>query len=213
MQKTRQQILDVINHKKQATVNEIVEELQHLRGDQITAVTVRHHLNLLQKENYITCPEIRHKNRPGRPQHVYILTEKAHNHLPSNYKMLTTHIIEEVRKSLPPQQVNVIFEGIADEMAQTAQIPNLPIEERFGLVIEYLNDIGYDATWEKQDDGYMLYTSNCPYHDIAQHDETLCHMDHRLIASLVGITPRSTSRISQGESVCSYFFPVETGIK
>lgn len=209
MQKTRQQILDVLNHKKQATVQEIVDALQQMRGDKITAVTVRHHLTLLQKENLIVCPEIRHHNKPGRPQHVYALTDKAQSHLPENYKMLTSHLIEQISRTLPPEHINVMFEDMAETMAQSANIPQIPLPQRLELVVEYLNYNGYDATWKQVDEGYMLYTTNCPYHNIAQGNEMLCHMDTKLMASLVGIVPRCTSRISTGCAQCAYLFPTD----
>lgn len=207
MQKTRQQILEILNHRRQATVQEIVQELHQRRNDEITAVTVRHHLNLLQKQNLITSPEIRHKRKPGRPQHVYMLTEKAHEHFPTNYQQLTSGIIKQLQKQLPQNQVNVIFEGIADDIAASAQIPDLPMPQRLELVVEYLNSHGYDAEWERSEEGYVLHTRNCPYHDIAHEDDTLCQMDLRLVASLMNVVPRRLSLVSCGQATCSYLFP------
>ena len=58
MQETRQYILDILRVKKQVTVDELVGELEKRRGVSITAVTVRHHLNELLKEQLITTAEI-----------------------------------------------------------------------------------------------------------------------------------------------------------
>ncbi len=208
MQKTRQQILEVLNQIGQATVQEIVTELHSKHNTQITAVTVRHHLNLLQKQNLVTTPAMRHRNKPGRPEHVYTLTPRAHEYFPSNYQRLTTGLIHQLKSNLAPSQVNVIFEGIADDMAAEAHIPDAPLPDRIELVVEYLNEHGYEANWEKTDDGYVLHTTNCPYHDIAQADDTLCEMDMRLITQLVGVVPRRLSLVSCGEATCSYLFPV-----
>ncbi len=210
MQKTRQQILDVLNHLGKATVQQIVDELQRLRGDDITPVTVRHHLNLLQRDSLIHCPGMQHSNRPGRPKHVYELTIKAHDHLPTNYQHLTGSLLSRMREHLPPANINVIFEGVAVSMAAEACIPDTSLEDKFDIVVEYLSEHGYDAEWEVSEEGYMLHTSNCPYHDIAQHDETLCNMDMRLIASLVGVVPRRISLVAKGDATCSYLFPLDT---
>jgi DeoR family suf operon transcriptional repressor len=207
MQKTRQQILDVLNHLGRATVHEISKELQQMRGDNITPVTVRHHLNLLQKENLITCPEIKHRNKPGRPQHVYELTGKAHDHLPTNYEQLAENLLFELRRHLPKSNVNVILEGVADDMSMAAGIPDTDIENKLDLVVNYLSQHGYDASWEEREFDYILHTSNCPYHHISQHDESLCQMDMRLISNLVGKVPRRTALVANGDSTCSYAFP------
>ncbi|MEO0562380.1 MAG: hypothetical protein AAF125_09705 [Chloroflexota bacterium] len=207
MQKTRQQIIDVLNHLGKATVQEIVDELHHIRGDQITPVTVRHHLNLLQKENLICCPEHKHRSKPGRPQHIYKLTDKAHDHLPTNYQNLTENLLLELRKRLPPAEVNVIIEGVADDMAAVADINTTSAEERMDMVVEYLDQQGYDASWETTDNAFVLHTSNCPYHEVAQHDDALCKMDMRLITRLVGVVPRRTALVAEGCATCSYEFP------
>ena len=62
--------------KDENICRKIVEELQKRRGN-ITAVTVRHHLTRLQEEQLITAPQLRHRSAPGRPQHVYMITEEA----------------------------------------------------------------------------------------------------------------------------------------
>ena len=90
MQQTRRHILDILKAQGEATVDEIVEALQTRRGKQITAVTVRHHLTRLQEENLITAPQMRHRSTPGRPQHVYSLTQKAVAQFPNNYQQLAS---------------------------------------------------------------------------------------------------------------------------
>jgi predicted ArsR family transcriptional regulator len=206
MQDTRRHILDILKDHGEATVDDIVDELQKRRGN-ITAVTVRHHLAKLQDERLITTPEFRHRTAPGRPQHIYKLTEEAKDHFPNNYQPLATQLIEQLREHLPPKQVNVILEGVADQMAIDAGIPDVPLLERLDRVVQYLNEHGYNAHWEPHNDGYVLRTTNCPYHHVAETSQSLCEMDMRLIASLLGIVPRLLERISDGDSSCAYMIP------
>ncbi|GAB4308915.1 MAG: ArsR family transcriptional regulator [Phototrophicales bacterium] len=207
MQETRQQILQILREKGQATVDDIVAELQTRRGA-ITAVTVRHHLNYLQKEQLITMPELKHRSTPGRPQHIYALTEKAHEHFPNNYRNLAASLLEQVQGHLPPDSVNVIIEGMVQSMAKQANVTEASLEDRLKAAVVYLNDQGYQAYFEQSDEGFILYTANCPYHDLAHTTEALCNMDMRLVASLIGIVPRMLSRVSDGNSVCAYLIPV-----
>lgn len=101
----------------------------------------------------------------------------------------------------------MLFEGVAERMAQEAQIPDLPFEERLRLVIEFLNDQGYQAYLEKTEQGFVLHTSNCPYHHIDDKQTTLCEMDMRLVAILTGVVPRVLTRVSGGDMTCSYLIP------
>ncbi|MEL7236508.1 MAG: hypothetical protein AAGK74_18535, partial [Chloroflexota bacterium] len=155
-----------------------------------------------------------HHSKPGRPQHVYELTEQAHTHLPSNYQHLTGRLIHQLQQQLQPPAVNVIFEGIATDMAADANLDELQqmsTDQRFDAITAYLTEHGYDAQWETRTDGYVLHTSNCPYHDIAREgeDDALCQMDMHLITLLAGAVPRRLSLVSCGGTTCSYLFPHE----
>lgn len=207
MQQTRRHILDILKIRGEATVDEIVEELQTRRGKDITAVTVRHHITCLQQEDLIAPPHLRRRNTPGRPQHVYSLTDKAIAQFPSNYQQLATELLQQLQQHLPPEGVNVILEGVAEEMAKDANIPEVSLEERLDMVTEYLSSRGYEAHWEEDSPNYLLYTSNCPYHHISRENPALCDMDMRLVASLLGVVPRRVTHIVSGEQSCAYCIP------
>jgi predicted ArsR family transcriptional regulator len=212
MQETRRYILEILRGRRQATVDDIVEELQKRRGT-ITAVTVRHHLKLLQEEALITSPELRRRSSPGRPQYIYTLTDRAREQFPNNYQRLAEGLIEEMQKHLPPEGVNVILEGVADQMAQEAYIPEGDLQDRLDVVVDYLSDRGYEARWELGKEGYVLYTSNCPYHHISEHNVSLCEMDMRLISSLLSVVPRRITHMTEGDETCSYLIPEITHAK
>lgn len=204
MQQTRRYILDILKARGEATVDEIVDELHERRGKDITAVTVRHHIACLQRDNLVATPELRHRASPGRPQHVYSLTDTAVAQFPSNYQQLAAGLLKQIQEHLPADGVNVILEGVAQQIAADAQIPDVPFEERLHMAVDYLNSRGYQASWDTDDGGYVLYTGNCPYHQIAQDSPALCEMDIRLIASLLGTIPRRLTHIMAGDGSCAY---------
>ncbi len=92
-------------------------------------------------------------------------------------------------------------------MATEANVPEGELAERLDVAVEYLSDRGYDAFWEENDEGYVLHTSNCPYHRISEGSASLCDLDLRLVASLLGVVPRRLSHVAQGGATCSYLIP------
>jgi predicted ArsR family transcriptional regulator len=207
MQQTRRHILDILKTRGESTVDEIVEELQQRRGKDITAVTVRHHITCLQKDDLIASPQLRHRDSPGRPQHVYKLTDAAIAQFPNNYQQLAAGLLQVMQEHLPPEGVNVILEGVARQMAGEAHIPDIPLSERLDMAVEYLSTRGYEAYWESDAADFILHTDNCPYHQIAKDNHTLCELDMRLIASLLGVVPRRLTHIVAGDSSCAYRIP------
>lgn len=204
MQDTRRNILDILKERGQATVDEIVDLLQSQYAQAITAVTVRHHLNILQQTGLVTEPELRHRSSPGRPQHMYALSDKARDLFPHNYRNLIALLLDQLKQQLPPEGVNVIFEGVAQTMAAQAMVEGASMNERLDAIVDYLNVQGYRAEWEQVADGYLLHTHNCPYHHLSAETDTLCNMDFKLIATLVGSVPRRLSQQARGDTSCTY---------
>jgi predicted ArsR family transcriptional regulator len=207
MQQTRRLILEILRSHADATVDDLVDALRSQRGDEITAVTVRHHLNALQKENLVTSPEIQHRSTPGRPKYIYRLTNEARKHFPDNYAVLTASLLNELHDTLPQGQFNVLLEGVANRIADNSNIPELPLQTRMEQVVTHLTKLGYEASYKAHEEGYLLITSNCPYHVAATDSLHLCEMDLHLISRLLGTIPRLISRLSNGDLNCCYFIP------
>ncbi len=207
MQQTRQHILEILKERGQATVEEIVTALSDRIGD-ITAVTVRHHLEILRGDGLVAAPEVRRRTTPGRPQHVYALTDRALDLFPNNYRNFADGLLLQLKHRLPSREVNVILEGVADQMVAEAQITDAPMPMRLNQVVEYLTAQGYSAYWEKGDHGYVLHTGNCPYHHLSSSHRELCDMDSRLITHLLGgIVPRQIAHMASGDENCAYLIP------
>lgn len=205
MQETRSRILSILKAKGACSVDQIVDELSQLQGP-ITHVTVRHHLARLLNEG-IVASEPLSRSTPGRPQLLYKLTPHGESLFPNNFRLIADHLIHQIQETLPQEQINVIFEGVGHRLAQSAQISAQTMPERLDQVVQHLNQLGYDADWEPQTEGYLLHTYNCPYHRMDQDGTTLCRMDMAMLASMLGVVPRLVRRMSQGDSACSYFIP------
>src|SRR4030042_6106856 len=110
MQQTRQYILDTLHEHGEATVDELVNALRVRLNHDITAVTVRHHLDILRSEELVTAPAVRRRHTPGRPQYVYALTEKALDIFPNNNQNLTAALLNQIKAPLSPPQVHTIMD-------------------------------------------------------------------------------------------------------
>ena len=204
MQDTRQRILEYLKAHGEATV----EELRDWLGD-ITAVTVRHHLDVLRRHELLDAPGVQHRETPGRPRYVYALTERAAEHFPKNYRNLTNHLLDEISERLDSHEVNVLFEGVGERLAVQGppSRPGETFEQRLQNVVEHLSEQGYVADYELAEGGFVLHTCNCPYDRVEGSNEQLCVMDLSLVASLLGVVPRRIYHIVEGDKSCSYFLP------
>jgi predicted ArsR family transcriptional regulator len=205
MQQTRRHILEILKEQKEATIDEIVAELSDRIG-KITAVTVRHHLEILRGDALVAAPTVRRRSAPGRPQYVYTLTERAAELFPNNYQGLAAGLLDQLKASLPADKVDEILDGVAKEMVNAAMVPDAPIEIRLEHAVAFLNSNGYTAAWSRGRDGHLLSVINCPYEQISCSNADVCKMDKKLIEGLVGVpAERVTWRWEDEGEGCSYF--------
>ena len=200
MQATRQRILSILKERDQATVDELSQELG------LTAVTVRHHLDILRGEGLVAAPVVHRRKSPGRPQYIYALTEKSSNVFPKRYDQLSRLILGEVHARLSPDEVDQMMTHIGEQIASQAALPDEgDFETRLGRVVEFLNRLGYMARWEHDSDGaYLLHIANCPYERVARQDHQICKIDYTLLTCLLGVAPERTQWAAQGEHQCAY---------
>jgi len=205
MHETRKQILDVLSSLGVATVDQIVNEIRRGTDRGISAVTVRYHLGILQREGSIGEPKHLERSSRGRPQHLFSLTPQP-NAPQKNYAEVLLRLFQGSGVNDTERMAE-----IGDQIAQeAAYLRALPTTERFEAVVIYLNQRGYRASWEIAQRGFVLTTSDCPYHDISTQTEHLCVMDMSLIAGLVGAQPQRLTRIAGGDTACSYWFDIPT---
>jgi predicted ArsR family transcriptional regulator len=200
VQSTRERILNILKERGQATVDDLSQELG------LTAVTVRHHLDILRGEGLIASPLIRRRKTPGRPQYVYTLADKAASFFPKQYSRLISLILDEVRAHLPPAQMDQVMQNIGARIASQADLSeNNGFETRLSATADFLNELGYMARWEQQKNGdYALNVANCPYEEVSRRDQQICLIDMTLLTHLLGVSPQRVSWSARGDRDCTY---------
>jgi predicted ArsR family transcriptional regulator len=202
MQVTRGHILKILQERGHATVEELSEQLG------LTSATIRHHLDTLRGEGLIETPTIRRRLTPGRPQYVYTLSEAANQHFPKNYSGLANMMLTEMKERLGTAQLDQVLQSMASRVA--SEFPPAPPDETFDRRVEraiaFLNEKGYMARCTQDENGYTMQVTNCPYRDVAHTHTQLCQLDLSLITRLLGVTPRRSEHIAEGEDTCTYHF-------
>jgi predicted ArsR family transcriptional regulator len=200
MQSTRQEILAILKEERQATVEDLAERLE------LTPMTIRHHLNVLQAQALVAASKVRRSKKVGRPRLVYTLTEAADALFPQGYGELARHLVSEVKESVGPEQTEAIFRRVAERVAEDAPPPveGQSFEDRLDQVVEFLQEQGFVSRWERSDGGYVLVNVNCPYRRVTQQHGEVCILDTELIRRLLGVEPQRQASMATGGASCRY---------
>jgi predicted ArsR family transcriptional regulator len=173
-------------------------------------VSVRHHLDILQGDNLISVERLERKGNVGRPQQVYALTDDANEHFPDNFAALASGLVRQLKKVLPPEQVEAAFQALAQDFADKVMptLAGLPVAERLERVTTFLNERGYLARWEideeAEDGSFLLHKCNCPYAGVSDEHNELCLMDQALINELMGGSCQRIQSMATDARCCTY---------
>lgn len=200
MQATRERILNILKERGHATVKELSGSLD------LTTVTIRHHLDTLRREKLVASPTVRHRKAPGRPQHVYTLTEEASDFFPKRYERLIDLMLKEVRVYLSQDEVEKMMECIGRRIADEIIIPpGTSFGQRLTIAVDFMDERGYMAHCEKANNGsYLVHIANCPYESVARQHSEVCQIDRTLLTELLGSTLGHIGRISDPPYHCTY---------
>lgn len=203
MHETRQKIIEHLNEKDKATV----DELANVVG--LTPMAVRYHLNVLQSENLIDASDVRRPAGRGRPQQIYRLTEAADALFPVDYYSLTDYLLDELSARMGPEGITDIFNSIAKRLMYEA--PTLredqPIAQRLDQVVAFLSAKGFVVDWESQDNQYMIHAYSCPYRQLAKEHRQVCLLDKQIISAMLNTDPTRVACLTSGDSHCTYRIP------
>lgn len=200
MQSTRQEILEILKEEKQATVEDLAERLE------LTPMTIRHHLNVLQAQNLVVASKVRRSKTVGRPRLVYTLTEAADELFPQSYSNLALHLVSEVKDTVGEEEVESIFRRVADRVVRDAPAPveGQNFEERLDQVVGFLEEQGFISRWEITEQGYVVSNINCPYRQVSREHDEVCIVDTEILTRLLGVVPKRLSSMRLGEDSCSF---------
>ncbi len=200
MQATRQHILEILKQSGTATVEDLGKELE------LTPVTIRHHLDILRSEGLVQAPKVRRRDTPGRPQHVYSLTDAADNYFPKNYVGLADVVLQEVHDRSKPGELSDFLNGVAQRVASEAPIapPGETMPQRMDRIVKFMNEKGYSASYEQVEGGFLFRTLNCPYRDLVREHGDVCVVDQAMLRVLTGQVPQRLESIANGSPACVY---------
>ncbi|MDP9238619.1 MAG: ArsR family transcriptional regulator [Chloroflexota bacterium] len=203
MKSTRELMRDVLAARGEATVADITAELR------LNAANIRRHLEVMRAEGLVDVRIQRHDI--GRPSYVYRLTERAEE-LSAHYPRLVDRMFRGIA-SLPAEQaadgqqfMAQVFDRVAEDIAGTyrTKVTGTTVAARVAETSAALKDEGIVDHWRKDDDGFHLMNTACPYRKAAESSDAPCHADHRVVEMLVGAPVDQVSRMVDGKPMCEY---------
>src|SRR5215475_8446393 len=174
----------------------------------LTAMAVRQHLYVLQREGLVTSEE-----RPvpiGRPAKFWRLTREADHLFPEAYAELSVALIDSVKDAFGDEGLERVLTSrcARQRMDYGKRIsPKDPLERKLNELAKVRTEEGYMAEIRKDTDGsFLLVENHCPICAAANACQGFCSTELDLFRSVLGtgVSVERAEHIIKGDNRCVY---------
>lgn len=200
MSETRRVILETLSQQGALPINEIARAAHH------SVIATRYHLALLVGEGAVVVQNSTHTPNVGRPQMLYALADRAHDHLPKQYASLAENLLEEISHTLSEKDKRALLRRAGKRLANSALAlrRDARIQARLDRAADFLSARGYLARWEKANSEFTLSVCNCPYRQVALVHREVCELDVAMIGELIASPMKMSHCIADQDDKCVF---------
>ena len=186
---TREEILAILRRRERVGVDELATELG------LVSATVRRHLDVLQRDNYVSVTQVR--GQTGRPRHLFALTEAGADLFPHHYVRLTQRLLGEIVGLTASETAgrsggdiaSLVFEKMADRLAAeyAPLVTGDTLEARVRSAVRLVADEGIDFEVLPREGAVRLLGRGCPCTRLTDGKTGACDHDRRMLARILGV--------------------------
>lgn len=160
-----------------------VDNLSQGLGIAINAV--RQHLTALERDGLVA----RGPTTPsgGRPQQLYVLTERARESFPRQYSWFSELLLDTLREQTGSDGLRKTLQALGEQVGNSEKAaPGTPLPERVAHLAGRMEALGYNARVVTLVPQAEISAGNCVFHKLAAHYPEVCAFDLGLMARATG---------------------------
>ncbi len=193
----------LLRTKSGMTVDELSRQLE------VTRNAVRQHLASLENDGLIEAGVSRPSG--GRPEQLYVLSDKGMEIFPRQYSWFAELVIDSIRdeagEAVLKERLGRMGERIADKLL--AQSPAMADpQEKVEKLAEIMQEMGYNTGSASVVDGQpVIESDNCVFHNLAMANPDICRFDLAMMEKFTGSKIDHQECMALGGNVCRFKFP------
>lgn len=201
---TRQKELlqQLLTNKGGLTVEELTARLA------ITRNAVRQHLAALESSGLVRAGATRPTG--GRPEQLYVLSDKGKELFPRQYTWLAQLVIESLKQEGGASGLRNRLGAMGARVGAQlrAQYPELKTrQEKVQKLAELLEELGYNTgNASSASGGPVIEADNCVFHELALKDPDVCQFDLALLSTFTDSKVDHQECMARGGGVCRFKF-------
>ncbi len=172
----------------------------------VTATAIRQRLTRLQALGLISREAS--KGERGRPSHSYVVTTEGLRELGDNYRDLALMLWDEITQIEEDDVRARLIGRLRDRLVQQygRDVHATSLAERFEELRGLLTTLGFDVELSQRNGELLpiLRENNCPYHDLASRDASICDLEQTVFSEVLGVPIERTQCCRDGDQCCEF---------
>jgi predicted ArsR family transcriptional regulator len=208
-------VLRVVSQEGPVSTPTLVERLG------LTETAVRRQVDALHADGLLEAREATGPRRRGRPAKSWVLTERGHRALVSDYDHLAGEALRFLNDAVGPDAVHQFAErrvaSLERRYAPRVDAVGSDPQARAGALVDALNADGYAASARPvgeagagQLTGIQLCQGHCPVQHVATEFPQFCEAETEAFSRLLGVHVQRLATLAHGDHVCTTFVPTPT---
>ncbi len=200
---TQKQLLKLLlKDKSGLTVDKLSIDLK------ITRNAVRQHLAALERDGLVAQGATRPSG--GRPQQLYMLTDKGKEIFPRHYSWFAQLVIEGIKREHGAEGLSERLSEIGSSVAEQLRTQNPGLkthEQKVERLAAIMDQLGYNA-WNASaaNKAPVIEADNCVFHELAIKNPEICHFDLAMMGTFTDSEVDHQECMARGGNVCRFKF-------
>jgi predicted ArsR family transcriptional regulator len=204
-ERQRQLLSLLLDHKGGLTIEALSERLE------ITRNAVRQHLAALERDDLVRRGDT--KPSGGRPEQLYLLSDRGAELFPRRYSWFSELLIEAISAEIGRDAVGAKLDQMGREVGlklRTAATADADAASRIAAMAKIMLDLGYAARVAPPPAGDTIEATNCVFHHLAAKFPEVCRFDLGLIGAFADAKVDHQECMVRGGHMCRFkLLPVD----
>lgn len=191
----------LLKNKAGMTADELSAQLS------ITRNAVRQHLASLENDGLLKKGQTRASG--GRPEQLYLLTDKGNECFTRHYAWFAQLLVESLQQESGADEIGERFTAMGNRIGKqlSSQHPELNTRaDKVKKLAEIMEQLGYNANAAVVDQSEKIEASNCVFHTLAVANPHICKFDVALLSAFTDSTVEHQECMATGGNVCRFKF-------
>lgn len=206
-------MLDMLGVRQKELLRFLLQNKAGLTADELSAQlsitrnAVRQHLAALENDGLVRKGITRASG--GRPEQLYVLTEKGHECFPRHYAWFAQLLIESMQLEAGADTFGERLAAIGVQVGKQlrAQHPELATSgEKIAKLSEIMQQLGYSTQPSAGNEADAIQADNCVFHTLALSNPNICQFDLALLSTFTGSAIDHQECMAKGGGVCRFKF-------